>query len=1484
MKLHAFLCTLSLTAMILSAPAVAGTIYVDDDNTGGPWDGSEANPYQYIQDGITNASPGDTVIVKDGTYTGAGNKDLDFGGKAITLQSENGADVTIIDCEGAGRGFHFQSGETAAAIVDGFTIRNGSVTGGGGGAIRCENLSSPTITNCVIAENSADWAAGIYCGDGNPTISNCVITGNKAAGSGGGIYCGGGHTVITGCTISNNITATHGGGIKCMFGDNATISDCVISGNGARDNFGGGGVFLYSAGLVTIEDCTFHDNWTYGAGGAVRCAYTDAIITGCRVENNRAGSYGGGIDLYGGDAAVTNCIIKSNVAAKGAGGIQCALPDSPTITNCTITDNRAPANGGGIFCDDNNSPTITNSIIYGNTGGELVVDSATPTVTYCDVQGGWPGTGNIDADPMLSADGHLRTGSPCNGTGTAVAAPADDIDGEARPYPPAGAVDMGADEFVDTDTDGMPDWYEDTYGLLKGDPSDAGLDKDGDTFTNLAEYEEHGTNPDEADTDGDGRDDGQELTDGTNPLHPDNAAMTYYVNGATGSDTYDGMAAAWDGTHGPKATIQAGINATAPGLPYTVFVADGTYTGIGNRDMNFRGRAITVRSENGASACIIDCENAGGGFAFRLAEGLDSVLDGFTITNGIGFWTGLQGDDTHNGGAVFCRRSSPTIQDCTITGNSTESEGGGIWCYQSSPSIIDCTISDNVALPPYAEGGGIFCFAESSPTITRCTISGNTSAKSGGGIYCRFSCSPVISDCVIADNSTGYNGGAILLDEDSAPIMTNCMILGNTASQRGGGMACYGSAPTLANCTVAYNDAGTAGSAITCGSSGDRPTLTNCIVWGDMTQQVSGGPIVAYCNIKGGTGEVWFDPVTCIEADPLLGPEGLLRSGSPCIDWCPSGPAQDVEGDARPVDIPGVGYDDPPDARTYDIGADEFVDTDGDGLPDWWEQEHFGSPLAADAGGDEDFDGLTNLGECQHGANPWVPDTDGDGRNDGQEVAEGTNPVHPDNVEKTYYVNVTLGDDGHDGLASLYDGTHGPKATIQAGIDVSPYTAGYTVLVADGTYTGGGNKDIQFMGRPLTVCSAHGAGACSIDCEGAGRAFYLRFAERSDSVIEGFAIRNGNVENGGGIAVDYSSPTIANCTVTDCYASGNGGGMYCWSSSPTITDCTITDCTADGNGGGAYCSEGSPVIINCTISSNTGGPYPAAGGGISWANNCALSIIDSTISDNEAGWCGGGLYADDDCTATITGCTISGNSSSIGGGIKFRFDVAGPVTNCAIIGNTATYIGGGMSCSGGNGSTITNCTFAGNSAATHAGSISYTTNAMVLTDCILWGNTPEELYPDSETADLPTVTYCDVQGGAGEAWFDPVTCIDQDPLFVHGPLHDYYLSQLAAGQGINSPCVDAGSDTAGNLGLDALTTRTDGVGDAGVVDMGYHAAPAIFGDVDGNGVVDGLDLAAVLSAWECVPGDPLWNPAADLDGNGVVDGLDLTEVIANWTE
>jgi hypothetical protein len=92
------------------------------------WDGS--GDYLTIQEGIDAAQDGDEVVVCDGVYTGEGNKNLDFAGKAITVRSASGPENCIIDCENDGRGFYFHSGETSEAVVDGFSITKGRQAGG----------------------------------------------------------------------------------------------------------------------------------------------------------------------------------------------------------------------------------------------------------------------------------------------------------------------------------------------------------------------------------------------------------------------------------------------------------------------------------------------------------------------------------------------------------------------------------------------------------------------------------------------------------------------------------------------------------------------------------------------------------------------------------------------------------------------------------------------------------------------------------------------------------------------------------------------------------------------------------------------------------------------------------------------------------------------------------------------------------------------------------------------------------------------------------------------------------------------------------------------------------------------------------------------------------------------------------------------------------------------------------------------------------
>jgi len=134
---------------------------------------------------------------------------------------------------------------------------------------------------------------------------------------------------------------------------------------------------------------------------------------------------------------------------------------------------------------------------------------------------------------------------------------------------------------------------------------------------------------------------------------------------------------------GDYPTIQAGIDASINGD--TVLVADGTYMGAGNRDINFEGKAIVVLSENGPQSCAIDCAHSGRGFQFDSMEPPEPVVCGFTIQNG-------KTEEYAHGGAIYCSHSSPTIIDCHIL-NNTSFNGGGFRCVLSEPSLNNCVFS-----------------------------------------------------------------------------------------------------------------------------------------------------------------------------------------------------------------------------------------------------------------------------------------------------------------------------------------------------------------------------------------------------------------------------------------------------------------------------------------------------------------------------------------------------------------------------------------------------------------------------------------------------------------------------------------------------------------------------------------------------------------------------------------------------------------------
>jgi len=403
--------------LLIFTPIVqAGTTwYVDDDapNDPGPGDpdvsdpledGSTDHPFDAIQEGIDAATGGDTVLVADGTYTGTGNRDIDFGGKAITVRSENGLHHCVIDIEGDNySGFTFFSGEGRDSVAQGFTIKTMEGAGRGQPGIYCDG-SSPTIMNNMITGFKVyDAGGGIRCIlNASPLIVGNIIYNNMAddypdPAFGGGIYCDRDSApIIINNTIEGNYADWLGGGIFCSSAP-ATILNNVITCNESGSD--GGGIFCHESAAI-IKNNIISWNNSSGTGGGIYChTEGDPAITGNVIIGNEAG-WGGGVSFYSaGSSIFKNNLIVGNTAIERGGGIYYYWLNPLHVINNTIAGNTAPT-GGGIYCDGADL-TVLNSIFWNNAPDGIFVNSGMVTITYSDVQGGYPGTGNIDADPIF---------------------------------------------------------------------------------------------------------------------------------------------------------------------------------------------------------------------------------------------------------------------------------------------------------------------------------------------------------------------------------------------------------------------------------------------------------------------------------------------------------------------------------------------------------------------------------------------------------------------------------------------------------------------------------------------------------------------------------------------------------------------------------------------------------------------------------------------------------------------------------------------------------------------------------------------------------------------------------------------------------------------------------------------------------------------------------------------------------------------------
>jgi predicted outer membrane repeat protein len=325
-------------------------------------DAAGGGDYTTIGAAINASTEGDTILVAPGVYSGDGNRNLDFEGVNITLRAASARESTVIDCGGEGRAFHFHSGETAASVVEGFIIRNG--TAAQGGAIRCEG-AGPTLDGITFRSNITTREGGaVFCKESSLTMTNVVFTGNAIAGdnvrSGGAIFCDHSSLVIESGVFRENESAGSGGAIGGIF-SSLDLSDVTFIGNHA--SFAGGAILLADA------------DW----------AREQTSITGAVFLANSA-YLGGAISLSGSSPYIARATLARNVGIQG-GGFFCQYGSRPSINRTIIAFSTG---GGALVCyDDADEPSTTRSCIFGNAGGDDLCGNASENLftdpLFCDV-------------------------------------------------------------------------------------------------------------------------------------------------------------------------------------------------------------------------------------------------------------------------------------------------------------------------------------------------------------------------------------------------------------------------------------------------------------------------------------------------------------------------------------------------------------------------------------------------------------------------------------------------------------------------------------------------------------------------------------------------------------------------------------------------------------------------------------------------------------------------------------------------------------------------------------------------------------------------------------------------------------------------------------------------------------------------------------------------------------------------------------------
>jgi len=916
--------------------------FVNAAATGGngkSWDDAFTN----LQDAlIDKASDGDEIWVATGTYKPHNNlRSISFqlvegvcvyGGFAgtetaryqrnwtayETTLSGNISDIGSVD----DNSYHVVTGADNARL-DGFTITGGNANGSSsdnlGGGIYCNGVS-PTISNCVIIDNSTGYVGGGMCNynGSNPTVTNCFFIDNKGVdGAGMGNY-NSSHPTVTNCVFSGNYVTYNGGGIRNISYSSVTLINCTFSKNHAEDT--GGGLQDGSA-YSPVTNCIFWGNTaSFGSVQQQQIVGLGVVKYSCIQDDDPDADpvpFGGAAN---GNTDDDPLFLFANTPA-GSDGDFVTFDDglrlkenSPCVD--TADDYFAPLTDI-LGLERVDITSVGNSGTYADMGAyesysNIVGDDDSDGDGLWDIEENQLGTDpdNSDSDNDGLSDGdefNCYNTNPLSGDtdsdrlsdGDEVCYDSDDcICANYNPYDPV-TNPTGTDlnpNSADTDEDGMADGWEEEHGLDPLDPDDAsgaGGDADGDGLENVDEYNA-GTNPNNEDTDGDGMGDYWEvLYDVLNPLdandvyeNPDGDDCNNILEIDFGMDpgiaddppayvkivpslSYptlnDAISAAADGD---IIVVKPGIHTEVPDGENTFLI-----------DENIELRSINPHDPQIVAKTIIKGWNEN--YNVIKLDDSDIDINGLTITGG-------------NNGIIYYGSSyiSPEITHCVISENRLR--GIYIWANGegATATIKNCTLSDNG--DTVIGYGGIYVYvktdaASSNPgeaTVENCIFSHNGTAGSGGGIYimAEYNHWPdtdpgkiKISNCIFSNNKAGSNGGGIYIDADSEGYnlprevtVENCVFSRNEAVGNGGGIYGYirnklnnpcDSLFLLSGCTFNGNTANNGGAIYN--NTVNNFQAYNCILWGDNATtdgnevyNKSTNAVFTHCDIEGG----WNNP------------------------------------------------------------------------------------------------------------------------------------------------------------------------------------------------------------------------------------------------------------------------------------------------------------------------------------------------------------------------------------------------------------------------------------------------------------------------------------------------------------------------------------------------------------------------------------------------------------------------------------------------